>query len=117
MHFLSRYKRRQSAFTHSCALCMLPASAGLTSKCATVERYNPVDGTWSVCAHMLSPRENAGCAVYLGHIYVGGGRDELNLELCAIERLSPETMRWTPVKRMRNKRDNVSHSDGVRPHC
>lgn len=70
-----------------------------------------------MCAHMLCPRENAGCAVYLGHIYVGGGRDEINLELCAIGRLSPETMRWTPVKRMRNKRDNVSPSGCVRPKC
>ncbi|XP_059193672.1 kelch-like protein 20 [Centropristis striata] len=74
----------------------------------SVERYNPVDGTWSICAHMLSPRENAGCAVYLGHIYVAGGRDELNLQLCGAERFDPETMRWTPVKRMRSKRDNVS---------
>uniref|UniRef100_A0A3Q1FK64 Si:ch73-29c22.1 n=1 Tax=Acanthochromis polyacanthus TaxID=80966 RepID=A0A3Q1FK64_9TELE len=69
-----------------------------------VERYNPVDGTWSICAHMLSPRENAGCTVYLRHIYVAGGKDELNLELCAAERFNPETMRWTPVKRMRSKR-------------
>lgn len=82
-----------------------------------MEWYDPVDGTWSMCAHMLSPRESAGCAVYLGHIYVGGGRDELNLELSAIERLNPETMRWTPVKRMRNKRDNVSHSGYVRLNC
>jgi len=73
-----------------------------------VERYNPVDGTWSICAYMLSPRENAGCAVYLGCIYVAGGKDELNLELCAVERFDPDNTRWTPVKRMRNKRDNVS---------
>lgn len=96
---------------------MSKLTANLTATCATVERYDPVDATWSVCAHMLSPRQNAGCAVYLGHIYVSGGRDELNLELCAIERLDPESMRWTPVKRMRNKRDNVSHSGGVRPQC
>ncbi|KAK9522228.1 hypothetical protein VZT92_018705 [Zoarces viviparus] len=74
----------------------------------SVERYNLVDGTWSICAHMLSPRENAGCAVYLGHIYVAGGKDELNLKLCGAERFDPDTMRWTPVKRMRNKRDDMS---------
>lgn len=80
-----------------------------------MERYNPVDGTWSICAHMLSPRENAGCTVYLGHIYVAGGKDELNLELCAAERFDPDTMRWTPVKRMRSKRDNVSNGSDVKP--
>ncbi|XP_049907874.1 kelch-like protein 20 isoform X1 [Epinephelus moara] len=74
----------------------------------TVERYNPVDGTWSICAHMLSPRENAGCTVYLGHIYVAGGKDELNLKLCGAERFDLDTMRWTPVKRMRSKRDDMS---------
>lgn len=84
----------------------------LFSKCPPVERYNPVDGTWSICAHMLSPRENAGCAVYLGHIYVTGGKDELHLELCAAERFDPDTMRWTPVKCMRSKRDSVSN--GIR---
>uniref|UniRef100_A0A3B4VIJ4 Si:ch73-29c22.1 n=1 Tax=Seriola dumerili TaxID=41447 RepID=A0A3B4VIJ4_SERDU len=88
------------------------------------ERYSPVDGTWSICAHMLSPRENAGCTVYLGHIYVAGGKDELNLELCAAERFDPDTMRWSPVKCMRNKRQTslvvfngallaVGGSDGV----
>lgn len=102
------FRYNACAFTHGCAVCLLMATADLT--CATVERYNPVDGTWSMCAHMLSPRENGGCAVYLGHIYVSGGRDELNMELCAVERLNPETMTWTPVKRMRNKRDDVSHS-------
>lgn len=70
--------------------------------------YNPKDGTWSICAHMLSPRENAGCVVYLGYIYVAGGKDELNLPLWAAERFDPETMRWTPVKHMRSKRDNAS---------
>ncbi|TNN50705.1 Kelch-like protein 20 [Liparis tanakae] len=74
----------------------------------SVERYSPVDGTWSLCAHMLSPRENGGCAVYLGHIYVAGGRDELGLKLCGAERLDPGAMRWTPVKRMRSKRDDMS---------
>lgn len=73
------------------------------------ERYNPLDGTWSICAHMLSSRENAGCTVYLGQIYVTGGKDELHLELCAAERFDPDTMRWTPVKCMRSKRDNVSN--------
>lgn len=58
---------------------------------------------------MLSPRENAGCAVYRGHIYVAGGKDELNLEVSTAERLNPETMRWMPVKCMRSKRDNVSN--------
>nr|XP_020453919.1 kelch-like protein 20 [Monopterus albus] len=80
---------------------------------SSVERYNPVDGTWSICAHMLSPRQNAGCAVYLGHIYVAGGKDELNLEVCAAERFDPDTMRWTPIKHMRSKRDNVSNSDRI----
>lgn len=58
---------------------------------------------------MLNPRENAGCAVYLGHVYVTGGKDELGLELCAAEKFNPDTMRWTPVKCMRSKRDNVSN--------
>lgn len=62
---------------------------------------------------MLSPRENAGCAVHRGHLYVAGGRDELHLELSTAERLNPEAMRWTPVKCMRSKRDNVSN--GRRP--
>ncbi|XP_068168062.1 kelch-like protein 20 [Antennarius striatus] len=74
----------------------------------SVERYNPEDGIWSICAHMLSPRENAGSAVYLGHIYVAGGKDELNLELWTAERFNPDNMTWTPVKHMRNKRDNMS---------
>jgi len=63
---------------------------------------------------MLSPRENAGCAVYLGHIYVVGGRDELGLKLCGAERFDPGAMRWTPVKRMRSKRDDVSRSGSPR---
>ncbi|XP_028313999.1 kelch-like protein 20 [Gouania willdenowi] len=74
----------------------------------SVERYSPVDGTWSICAHMLCPRENAGCAAYLGHIYVAGGKDELNLEVSAVERFDPETMRWIPVRRMQNKRNEIS---------
>lgn len=78
-----------------------------------MERYNPVDGTWSICAHMLNPRENAGCAVYLGHIYVAGGKDKFNLEVSTVERLNLDTMRWTPVKRMRSNRDNVSNGSGV----
>ncbi|KAF3695474.1 Kelch-like protein 20 [Channa argus] len=76
---------------------------------SSVERYNPVDGTWSICAHMLSPRENAGCAVYMGHVYVAGGKDELSLEVSTAEKFNTDTMRWTPVKSMRNKRDNVSN--------
>lgn len=83
----------------------------------SVERYNPVDGTWSICAHMLSPRENAGCVVYLGHIYVAGGKDELSLELCGAERFNPDTMRWTPVKRMKSKRDNVSNGSLKHIRC
>lgn len=82
-------------------------------KCSTVEKYNPEEGTWSVCAHMSTPRENAGCAVYLGHIYVAGGRDDLGLGLCSAERLDPDITRWTPVKRMRSKRDNVSSVCGA----
>ncbi|XP_062418314.1 kelch-like protein diablo [Pungitius pungitius] len=74
----------------------------------SVERYSPVDGAWSMCAHMLSAREDAGCAAYLGRIYVAGGRDELNLKLCRAERLDPDTQRWTPVRRMRSKRDDTS---------
>lgn len=80
----------------------------VASKCPPVERYSPADGTWSKCAHMLSPREDAGCAVYLGRIYVAGGKDELNLKLCGAERFDPDAARWTPVKRMRSKRDDVS---------
>lgn len=64
---------------------------------------------------MRCPRENAGCTVYLGLIYVAGGKDELNLKLCAAERFDPDTMRWSPVKHMRNKRDDVSNGSDVWP--
>ncbi|KAL3975448.1 YLP motif-containing protein 1 [Sarotherodon galilaeus] len=37
---------------------------------------------------MLSPRESAGCAVYLGHLYMAGGKDELKLELHAAAKIS-----------------------------
>lgn len=74
-----------------------------------VERYSPADGTWTTCSYMRCPRENAGCCVYLGHIYVGGGKDQLSLQLCAMERFDPETMTWSPVKHMRSKRDSVSN--------
>ncbi|KAM6965163.1 kelch-like protein 18 [Aplochiton taeniatus] len=57
---------------------------------------------------MLCPRENAACTAYLGRLYVAGGRDELDLELSATEKFDPDSMRWTPVKRMRSKRNNVS---------
>lgn len=57
---------------------------------------------------MLGPREAAGCAVYRGHIYDAGGKDELDLKLCSAERLDPCGMRWSPVKCMRSKRENVS---------
>lgn len=73
-----------------------------------VERYDPLEGTWSVCSHMLSPRESAGCAAYMGHIYVAGGKDELNLKLCSAERFDPCEMRWSSVKCMRSKRESVS---------
>lgn len=39
---------------------------------------------------------------------MAGGKDELNLNVCSAERLDLETMRWTPVKCMNNKRNNVS---------
>ncbi|XP_056147169.1 kelch-like protein 20 [Lampris incognitus] len=75
---------------------------------SSVERYSPLEGTWSVCPSMKSPRENAGCTVYLGRIYMAGGKDELGLQLCTVEKFDPDTMRWGPVKRMKCKRNHVS---------
>ncbi|KAA0716359.1 Potassium channel subfamily T member 2 [Triplophysa tibetana] len=73
-----------------------------------VERFNPLEGTWQPCLPMRTAREQPGCAVYLGRIYVSGGRDELLLELSTAEKFDPDTLRWTPVKRMTHKRYQVS---------
>ncbi|KAL0192743.1 hypothetical protein M9458_011039, partial [Cirrhinus mrigala] len=68
------------------------------------ERFNPLEGTWQPCPPMRTAREQPGCAVYLGRIYVAGGRDDLRLELSTAEKFDPDNQRWTPVKPMKHKR-------------
>ncbi|XP_039518454.1 kelch-like protein diablo [Pimephales promelas] len=74
----------------------------------SVERFNPLEGTWRPCPPMRSAREQPGCTVYLQRIYVSGGRDELHLELNTAEKFDPNNLKWTPVKHMRHKRFKVS---------
>ncbi|KAJ7993641.1 hypothetical protein DPEC_G00256760 [Dallia pectoralis] len=88
-------------------LYVIGGSDGVTAK-NTVERYNSLDGTWEMCPAMLTPRENAGGCVYMGRLFVAGGRDDLNLELSTVEKFDPDTQRWSPVKRMRSKRNEMS---------
>ena len=83
----------------------LPFGASLVS--VPVERYCPEEGSWSACPPMRSAREGAGCTAYLGRLYVAGGRDELRLDLSAVERYDPDTRRWSPVKHMTCKRNQV----------
>ncbi|KAL2100049.1 hypothetical protein ACEWY4_004443 [Coilia grayii] len=74
----------------------------------SVERFNPVDGCWAVCPPLRCPREGAGSTVFLGRIYVAGGRDDLGLPLKTAEKFDSDSLRWTPVRPMKNKRYQVS---------
>lgn len=86
---------------------VLSCITGLSVFFGAVECFNPLEGMWQPCLPMRTAREQPGCAVYLGRIYVSGGRDELLLELNTGEKFDPDTLRWTPVKRMTHKRYQV----------
>lgn len=72
-----------------------------------VELFDPFEGSWCLCPTMSTPREASGCAVFLGCLYVAGGRDELGLSLSTVEKYDPDTLRWSPVRAMNNKRFQV----------
>ncbi|MBN3270937.1 KLH20 protein, partial [Polyodon spathula] len=71
-----------------------------------VERYNPTEDCWSHSPCMGAWRENPGCCVFQGMIYIAGGRDEV-LQLCTAERFDPQNNSWSLVKPMRCKRNQV----------
>lgn len=78
-----------------------------THSSALVERFDPFEGCWSLCPTMSTAREASGCAVFLGCLYVAGGRDELGLSLSTVEKYNPDTLCWSPVRAMNNKRFQV----------
>ncbi|CAM4664992.1 unnamed protein product [Leuciscus chuanchicus] len=74
----------------------------------SVELFDPFEGCWCLCPTMSTPRVASGCAAFLGCLYVAGGRDELGLSLSTVEKYDPDTLRWSPVRAMNNKRFQVS---------
>ncbi|HSJ52713.1 MAG TPA: kelch repeat-containing protein [Anaerolineae bacterium] len=61
---------------------------------AAVDRYDPATGTWASAAPMLYPRALAMAWVYLGKIYVAGGRSAGG-PLSSTEMYDPASDTWT----------------------
>lgn len=67
-----------------------------TTSLKAVERYNPLDNTWSPVANMNKSRFNPGVGVLHGKIYVIGGRSKIRLR-DTVEVFDPATSTWTFV--------------------
>ncbi|XP_077290636.1 kelch-like protein 36 [Arctopsyche grandis] len=73
----------------------------------SVERYNPVDGTWSFMAPMLTTRYNHASTTYDGKMYVIGGlkgEEYLN----SVEIYDPKLNQWTHGTPMQTHRISFS---------
>lgn len=92
--------------THTCANLNKKKKLN-THSSDLVELFDPFEGCWCLCPTMSTPRVASGCAAFLGCLYVAGGRDELGLSLSTVEKYDPDSLRWSPVRAMNNKRFQV----------
>ena len=72
----------------------------------SVERFDPVTGTWDAVAPLAAKRSRMGVVVLRGELYAVGGDNGWDF-LSSVERFSPDAGEWSEVPSMRLERHGL----------
>lgn len=74
----------------------------------SVDTYSFRNDEWSEATPMSTHRHNVGTCVLHNKIYACGGMDYKFKELSSCEVFDPETKQWTPIPRMKHRRQSAA---------